>query len=298
MKVGSYRSKNRLTFKRSVMDQIDEDGIYVNEIESLGVFEIPKKDFYKYFDNVVASRSWDDGIYGYKNFPSWANRYLKPNKKESANYTSITTQKIVQKKIIEKNETDFVGNEIRTKIREIGKLWYNSPNKIKLSENSINHWYNIIKEWTNDKTLPLVVRKETKRRGEAITHPSGREIILADNSFATWVICNVINNKLYSLDEIRNKLLKDEIPFMFISTKKLKEKAKYKTALGDNETIGWTLCHKEAIGFNKKDKIEDINIEIIKDHFFKYANPKNMFLLPREIGFLGELKEFIEEQKD
>ena len=92
--------------------------------------------------------------------------------------------------------------------------------------------------------------------------------------------------------------LSDEIPFMFISTKSLKEKAKYKKALGDNETIGWTLCHKEAIGFNNKDKIEEINIETIKQHFFKYANPKNMFLLPREIGFLGELKEFIEEQKD
>jgi hypothetical protein len=280
------------------MDHIDEDGIYVNEIESLGVFEIPKIDFYKYFNNVVASKSWEDGIYGYKNFPSWANRYLKPNNKERKNDASSTTPKIIRKKIIENKAIDVVGNEIRAKIREIGKIWYNSPNKIRLSENSINYWYNIIKEWKNDKTLPLVVRKEINRRGEAINHPSGREIIFSDNSFATWIICNVINNKLYSLDEIKNKLLNDEIPFMFISTKSLKEKAKYKKNLGDNETIGWTLCHKEAIGFNKKERIEDMDIEIIKQHFFKYANPRNMFLLPREIGFLGELKEFIEEQKD
>lgn len=295
MKTGYFKSKNRLTFKRKVMDQIDEDGFYINEIESLGIFKIAKKDFYTYFDNVVASESWKQGIYSYKNFPSWAKEYLNNNSKIiqplTINHKSLQNSN-------KQESIDYVGNEIRNKIREIGRIWYNSPTKIKISENSINHWYNIINEWTNDETLPLVVRKETKRRGEATIHPSGREIIFSDNSFATWVICNVIRNKLYSLEEIKTMLLSDEIPFMFISTKSTKENAKYKKALGNNETIGWTLCHKEAIGFNKKDKIEEINIETIKQHFFKYANPRNMFLLPREIGFLGELKEFIEEQKN
>ena len=243
------------------MDQIDEDGFYINEIESLGIFMIAKKDFYTYFDNVVASESWKQGIYSYKNFPSWAKEYLNNNSKIiqplTINHKSLQNSN-------KQESIDYVGDEIRNKIREIGKIWYNSPTKIKLSENSINHWYNIVNEWTNDETLPLIVRKETKRRGEAIIHPCGREIVFSDNTFATWVICNVITNKLYSLEEIKNMLLNDEIPFMFISTKSLKEKAKYKKALGDNETIGWTLCHKEAIGFNNKDKIEEINIETIK----------------------------------
>lgn len=298
MKIGLHRSKNRLTFKRSVIDQIDEDGLYVNEIESLGVFEISKKDFYKYFHNVVESKSWEDGGYNYKNFPSWATRYLKTNNKESNNFALPVTHRIINEETIEKQKIDYVGDEIRNKIREIGRIWYNSPNKIKLSEKSIKHWSKLIEEWKNDKTLPLVVRKETSRRGEAIIHPTGREVIFSDNSFATWVICNVITNRLYSLNEIRNKLLHDEIPFMFIATKNLKEKAKYKKALGNNETTGWTLCHKDAIGFNKKNKIEEMNIEDIEHHFFEYANPRNMFLLPRDIGFLGELKEFIEEQID
>ncbi|WP_050983954.1 hypothetical protein, partial [Treponema sp. JC4] len=228
-------------------------------------------------------------------FPSWANKYLNSN---SNIILPLTISHSHKQKSNKQESIDYVGDEIRNKIREIGKIWYNSPTKTKISENSVNHWYNIINEWTKDETLPLVVRKETKRRGEATIHPCGREIIFSDNSFATWVICKVITNKLYSLQEIKSMLLHDEIPFMFISTKALKEKAKYKKALGENETTGWTLCHKEAIGFNKKDKIEEINIETIKQHFFKYANPKNMFLLPREIGFLGELKEFIEEQKD
>lgn len=39
----------------------------------------------------------------------------------------------------------------------------------------------------------------------------------------------------------------------------------------------------------------DIN-ELIM-YFKRYANPMNMFLLPKEIGGLGEIQEFIDEQR-
>ncbi|MBO4319150.1 MAG: hypothetical protein J5857_01620 [Treponema sp.] len=296
MDKGYFKSKNRLTFKRKIMEEIDDDEIYVNVIESLGVFRISKRDFYKNFDNVVASQSWIQGIYSYKKIPSWANKYLSLNNNtNNVQATEITSRKT--KMTNKKDNPDIVGDEIREKIREIGKLWYNSPHKLILSEDACNYWAKLINEWSNDESLPLVVRKETKRRGESINHPSGREIIFSDNSFATWIICNVIENVKFTLKEIKKLLENDEIPFMYIATKELKEKAKYKKQLGDNETIGWRLCHKEAIGFYTKEKIESMDIDAIKQHFLKYANPKNIFLLPIEIGFLGELKEFIEEQK-
>ena len=40
-----------------------------------------------------------------------------------------------------------------------------------------------------------------------------------------------------------------------------------------------------------------MEIEIIEEHFMKLANPRNMFLVPLEIGGLGEIQEFINEQK-
>ena len=43
--------------------------------------------------------------------------------------------------------------------------------------------------------------------------------------------------------------------------------------------------------------IEDLEISDIEDHFRKYVNPNNMFVLPKEIGYLGEIDVFIEEQK-
>ncbi len=80
MKEGYYKSKNRLTFTRSVIEQIDDDGVYINEIESLGIFKISKKDFYKYFNNGVSSESYLQGNYNYSNFPLWAKKFLSPNK--------------------------------------------------------------------------------------------------------------------------------------------------------------------------------------------------------------------------
>lgn len=291
MKSGYFESKNRLTFKRSVIDALDDDGFYINRIENLGTFEISKKDFYKYFDNVVKSASWEKGLYHYPTFPKWAEKWMPKNNGVKTKMETCLMVSVIKPPI------DLVGNEIREKIREIGKLWYNSPNKKKISKEVADYWENLIKEWINDKELPLIVRKETNLKGQEIEHPAGRKIIFADNSFAIWVLCNVINNKKYSLEEIKNMLKADEIPFMFIAAEKFTLKAKYKKALGTNEISGWTLCHKDGIGFNNKLKISDIGIKEIEEHFYKYANPNNMFVLPKEIGFLGELKEFIEEQK-
>lgn len=59
----------------------------------------------------------------------------------------------------------------------------------------------------------------------------------------------------------------------------------------------WKLCHIESIGLNTNTPIIDLDIEVIKEHFRKYVNPKNMFVLPKEIGDLGEIEAFIEQQK-
>lgn len=60
---------------------------------------------------------------------------------------------------------------------------------------------------------------------------------------------------------------------------------------------GWKLCHIEPIGFNSSKSINEIDIHSIEEHFRKYANPYNMFVLPKEIGDLGEIQVFIDEQK-
>lgn len=48
---------------------------------------------------------------------------------------------------------------------------------------------------------------------------------------------------------------------------------------------------------NSRKNIADLDINEIIKYFERYANPMNMFILPKEIGGLGEIQEFIDEQK-
>ena len=84
----------------------------------------------------------------------------------------------------------------------------------------------------------------------------------------------------------------DQIPFMMVANKN----AKYKKTQEPNTTDGWKLCHKEEVGFKTRKSVNELDIKLIERKFFLFANPKNMFLLPKDIGGIGEIKEFIEEQ--
>ena len=84
---------------------------------------------------------------------------------------------------------------------------------------------------------------------------------------------------------------------VFIKTKEIKDKAKYTEPLGKFAMPEWKLCHIQPVGFNTNTSIEGLEISDIENHFRKYLNPNNMFVLPKEIGYLGEIDVFIEEQK-
>lgn len=71
-----HKSKNNLSFKREIIEKLNDDDFYVNEIESIGVFRIKKSDFYETFPNVVESSSWKKGEYHYATFPEYARKFL------------------------------------------------------------------------------------------------------------------------------------------------------------------------------------------------------------------------------
>lgn len=195
---------------------------------------------------------------------------------------------------------DFVGADIRDKIKELGRLWKSSGSRLNISTNILNSWDNLISEWANDESMPLIIRKGNCR-GQEFTHPSGRKVVISDNTFALWVYRNVLDRKTYNLLELKKKLNNNEIPMVYALTKEDKTKAKYtktlsKDAISDNNAK-WKLCHIEPVGLNSRKKIEDLDINEIIKYFKRYANPMNMFILPKEIGGLGEIQEFIDEQR-
>ena len=97
-----------------------------------------------------------------------------------------------------------IENEIRAIIKVTGILWHNSPNNPLSPKNqSINRgilsqWSELIDKWIKDPSIPLIVRKDAQE-GQVITHPSGREIIVTDNTFAVWVFEQVLKGYIPSL---------------------------------------------------------------------------------------------------
>lgn len=89
---------------------------------------------------------------------------------------------------------DFVEAVIRDKIKELGRLWKSSENHMNVSIDVLNSWDTLISEWAEDESMPLIIRKGSSR-GQEFPHPSGRKVIISDNTFAIWVYRNVLDGE-------------------------------------------------------------------------------------------------------
>lgn len=280
-------SYSRLCFKADIIEQLkDNDAFAVHT--PVGIFKMTKAEFYETFPNIVRSESYQrHRIYHMKNPTSKAMRFLTNGTPDM----NISEDRI-------KPIRDLIGNEIREKIKEIGVLWRNSEHNPHIDIEVLNHWNNIIMEWSEDAGMQLIIRKDAnKLKGMLFKHPSGREIIVSDNTFAIWVYNRVMNVVTYSLGQMKEMLTANEIPMVFMQKRGMTENAKYTKPLGSYSLPEWKLCHIEPVGFNSNKTIEELSITDIKEHFKKYASPSNMFVLPKEIGDLGEIQMFIDEQR-
>ena len=279
MKIVEY-SYNRFCFKADIIEPLDNNDIFIMNTPE-GTFQMTKAEFYNIFSNVVESDSYQKGrIYHSKKPPMKALQFL-------------TKRPLEANVVID----DLIGDEIRTSIKEIGRLWRESKHNPILAKDILEYWNQTIENWINDCNMPLIARKETKKKGQSIIHPSGREIIISDNTFAIWVFGRVLNKETFSISHLKEMLYKNEIPMVMMQTKDIMVNAKYTKPLGSYSLSGWKVCHIEPVGFNTNKPIEELSIDQIEDHFRKYANPNNMFALPKEIGPLGEIQSFIDEQK-
>ncbi len=279
-------TSSRLCFKADLIEPLKDNDSFIVRTPN-GTFKFTKVDFYRVFSNVIGTKSYQENrIYSCKYPPKRAMQFLISCQSSTFNQF----EKCIASK-------DLVGEEIRMKIKEIGILWHNSPNNPQIDAEVLEYWNNLIEEWIADKDMPLIIRKDIKKRGRSFIHPCGREIIVSDNTVAIWVYRNVLERTMFTLSQIKELLSQNEIPIVFMSTKEIKANAKYTKPLGRDALSDWKLCHIQPVGFNTYTSIEDLEISDIEDHFRKYVNPNNMFVLPKEIGYLGEIDVFIEEQQ-
>lgn len=272
---------NRLCFKADIIEPLkDTDEFAIHT--PFGVFKMTKADFYNTFPNIVKTESYQKGrIY----------HMAKPPKKAMQFLVGTSPRMNI------KSKKDLIGSDIREKIREIGKMWRDSDCNPSIDDSILLYWDNVIKKWAEDEKMPLIIRKDIRKKGQVFIHSSGREIIVSDNTFAIWIFNCVMNNITYSLSQLREMLFNNEIPMVFVQTDEIRERGKYIRPLGSFSLPDWKVCHIDSIGFNSRKRLEELDIASIKRHFCKYASPLNMFVLPKEIGDLGEIQIFIDEQK-
>tara|TARA_Y100000768_G_scaffold388408_1_gene384176 strand:+ start:48238 stop:48864 length:627 start_codon:yes stop_codon:yes gene_type:complete len=197
-------------------------------------------------------------------------------------------------------EEDFSDLEMR--ISEIGKEFRERLEKMQPKESSLQYWDQLVKDWADDKSLPLYIRKfnENYSRGKEVIHNSGRIIIPCDNGVAHWGFSMCFNSIEPSLQEIKRLVDSDRVPIAMVLKKKEREQAKYfrtKHDIDDPNKKGWKVSHKVPIGLKSKDPLEEIDIELLKSHFRKFVNPNNMFLFPKKYSGLAEIEEIIDSFK-
>ena len=256
-------TSSRLCFKADLIEPLKDNDVFV--VHTLnGTFKFTKADFYRVFSNVIETKSYQKGrLYSCKYPPKRALPFLISGQKQGDNNTNKQTPKNVHKTSVP--QKDIVGDDIRQKIKEIGILWRNSPHNPLIDSEVVKKWENLIEEWVADETMPLIIRKETSKRGQAFNHPCGREIIVSDNTVAIWVLSNVLKGKVFTLSDIKELLQDNELPMVFMATKEIKAKAKYTKSLGSYALSNWKVCHIQPVGFNARISIESYRLD--RTHF-------------------------------
>ena len=56
--------------------------------------------------------------------------------------------------------------------------------------------------------------------------------------------------------------------------------------------LGWKVCHIKEVRLGGRGPIREREITLLQSHFVAFLAPSNMFLVPLELGGLGELPYF------
>jgi hypothetical protein len=178
--------------------------------------------------------------------------------------------------------------------------WATSAIRPKLDKEVTKNWDNLIKSWTNDETLPLFIRRPNLGRGSVIKHETGRDLVPVDNTPAHWVFNMADEYGHMTIEELFNKVNDRDVPVAMVLSIEERRNNLFKTG---NPRImlsskGWQVCHKKPVKLGPNGDVKNIPINILKEHFVRLMIPSNIFLVPKQLGALGELPQFTNRMMD
>jgi hypothetical protein len=185
--------------------------------------------------------------------------------------------------------------EMTDLIERLAELWADNHDRPRPASHVSEHWDELVHTWADDHSLPLLVRRVSNNRGSVVTHPSGRVLVPADNSPASWAFARAILGETPSLEDIRKEFAQDKVPVAMIFKSEEMAKARYKCILKGTQNpnqAGWKVAHIDGVGLRNRGAITEFKESTLVEHFRKFMKPSNMFVVPLNYAGLGELPEF------
>ncbi len=193
---------------------------------------------------------------------------------------------------------DPLPSELNIQIEHVADLWAKSPARPRIAPAIARHWDDLIKAWSEDESLPLLVRKSESgiARGEIFLHESGRQLVSTDNSPASWSYMLAIAGERPDIARVSACLAADEIPVAMIVDREMRARSRYKcsrVSIPNPNSLGWKVCHKHRVALRGRGPLAQRRIEDLRSHFRDFLSPSNIFLVPLVLAGLGELPQFI-----
>jgi len=190
-------------------------------------------------------------------------------------------------------------DDLVAELTKLAGFWARHAICPRMDKRTSHHWDELVSTWSTDPKLPLLIRKKERgvARGEIIRHESGRELVLTDNSPASWSYMLAFAKEKPSIEDIRGFLKRDEIPVSMVVDGEMNARSRYRCSLvaGLNPNkLGWKVCHIQKVGLGRRRTVKQRPILDLQLHFRAFLAPSNMFLVPKILGGLGELPQLIE----
>lgn len=178
----------------------------------------------------------------------------------------------------------------------LARAWMDHPSRPAPPTEIFGAWKNLLDDWISDGSVPLYIRKNVAPRGSIVTHATGRQLIVADNSPAHWSFTLACSNQCPTIEQVSILIRTDQIPVRMLDSKAERATAVYHRTLNKSPNVmdsGWKLAHRTKIGLNTKTPIDQLPITTLEDHLRSFLDPANLFVVPKQWAGLAELPELL-----
>jgi hypothetical protein len=178
-------------------------------------------------------------------------------------------------------------------ITELARSWKADPARPTVAAEIETQYEELVEDWVDDSSVPLLIRKQKKNKGHILKHKTGRLLVPVDNAPANWFLSSALKGKHISLSNILPWLESGQLPVAMIPDKGAIYRGKQKINMDppNLNTEGWTIRHTAGLELGQRE-ITKMDLPDLQDHMRKFLSPRNMFLIPKEYGGLAECEAF------